>query len=432
MKGFGNISSPQAAIKSLLKRFQVRRHVLSNGLTVLTMENYDIPVVSMYTLYKVGSRNEWPGITGISHLFEHMMFNGSRNFSPHEFDKILESGGGRSNAYTSRDLTVYYEDFAPALLEKVIELDSDRMGWLNIASKTLESEREVVKEERRLRTDNSVYGRLEEELYAASYHCHSYRWPVIGWMVDIENISVGDCRRYYKHFYVPNNAVLVLSGAFNTDKALKQIEKYYGPIPSRKIPSVPTTSEPVQNGERRLQYRKKAELHNFIIGYHVPELGHKDVFVLDVLQTIMADGESSVLYRSLVRKQEIVLYLHCDYTWHINPGLFEFYLQMKPGKTSRTGEIQLEKELKAIRNQSIRKVDLARAKNILESDFISGFQTNNGRAHRIGLTEILFGDFNKITEPVLEYKNVTIDDINRVANTYFKPENKTIVQLDIK
>ncbi len=432
MKGYSNISSPQAAIKSLLNRFQVRRHVLSNGLTVLTMENYDIPVVSMYTLYKVGSRNERPGITGISHLFEHMMFNGSRNFGPHKFDKILESGGGRSNAYTSRDLTVYYEDFTPALLEKVIELDSDRMGWLNITSKTLESEREVVKEERRLRTDNSVYGRLEEELYAASFHCHPYRWPIIGWMADIKNISVGDCKRYHKHFYAPNNAVLVLSGAFNTDKALKQIEKYYGPIPSGKIPSVPTTSEPAQNGERRLHYRKKAELHNFIIGYHVPEFSHKDVFVLDVLQTILADGESSILYRSLVRKQEIVLYLHCDYTWHINPGLFEFYFQMKPGKTSRTGEIQLEKELKAIRNQSIRKADLERAKNVLESDFISSFQTNNGRAHRIGLTEILFGDFNKITEPVLEYKNVTKDDIKRVANTYFRPENKTIVQLDIK
>ncbi len=424
--------SPKTVIDSLFIHFPVRRHTLSNGLKILTMENHLLPVVSMYTLYKVGSRDERPGITGISHLFEHMMFNGSRKFGPKEFDRILESGGGRSNAYTSRDLTVYYEDFTPSLLEKVIELDSDRMGWLNLSPGILRSEREVVKEERRLRTDNSVYGRLDEELYAASYQSHPYRWPIIGWMPDIENIRLSDCKKYHKSYYAPNNAILVLSGAFHTDKTLKLLEKYYGQVPSGKLPAEPTTAESSQNGEKRLKFRKKAELHNFIAGYHVPAIGHKDVYALDVLQTILTDGESSILHRSLVRKQEIVHYLRCDFTWHLNPGLFEFYVQLKPGITSRKGELQLEKELNTIKKESVHFSDLERAKNILEADFIFGFQTNNGRAHRIGTTEILFGDFRKITDSVLEYRKVTADDIKRVARHYFTPENRTVVWLDIK
>ena len=237
--------------------YPVQSHILSNGLKVLTFENHSLPVVSMYTLYKVGSRNERPGITGISHLLEHMMFNGSKKFGPKEFDRILESGGGHSNAYTSRDLTVYYEDFASNLLETVIELDSDRMGWLNLSEELLSSESDVVKEERRMRTDNSVQGRLEEELYSASFQCHPYRWPIIGWMSDIENISVKDCKEYYKRYYAPNNAILVLAGDFQSNDALKMIEKHYGIIPAGSSPVSPNTIEPPQNGEKRIKFNKK-------------------------------------------------------------------------------------------------------------------------------------------------------------------------------
>jgi len=285
----------------------VQRHILPNGLTVLTQENHELPVASMYTMYRVGSRNERPGITGISHLFEHMMFNGSRKFGPKEFDRILESGGGYSNAYTSRDMTVYYEDFASPLLKTVIELDADRMGWLNLSAKTLKAEREVIKEERRLRTDNSVFGRLEEELFASSFQAHPYRWPIIGWMSDIENISIHDCRRFFKEYYAPNNAVLVLSGDFQTDEALRLIEKYYGVIPSRKMRRRPVTAEPQQKGERRVRYRKQAELHNLFVGYHVPGAGHQDMYALDVLQTILTEGESSLLHTALVRKTGMAL-----------------------------------------------------------------------------------------------------------------------------
>ncbi|MCH8285126.1 insulinase family protein [candidate division KSB1 bacterium] len=410
----------------------VRSHRLSNGLKVLTYENHSLPVVSMYTFYSVGSRNERPGITGISHLLEHMMFNGSKKFGPKEFDRILESGGGHSNAYTSRDLTVYYEDFTSHLLETVIELDSDRMGWLSLSEEILSSESDVVKEERRMRTDNSVYGRLEEELYSASFQCHPYRWPIIGWMSDIENISLSDCREYYKKYYAPNNAILVLAGDFQRDDALKIIEKHYGNIPAGTAPDTPSTIEPPQNGEKRIKFKKKAEMDNFVVGYHAPAIGHKDLYVFDVIQTILSDGESSILHNIMVRTKEMAAYVDSYFTWHINPGLFEIVVQMNPGYSSLDGEKFLDKVLAELSGRKLKQKDVNRAVNILEIDFIKGFQTNNGCAHSLGLWEVLFGDYSKLTNVLEEYRNVTLEDVIRVFSEYFTPDKKTVVWLDIE
>lgn len=430
LKG-GNTQPKSHSISNLFKSPSINRHRLSNGLIVLTLENRELPVISMYTFYKVGSRNERPGITGISHLFEHMMFNGSKKYGPKEFDRILESGGGHSNAYTSRDLTVYYEDFASHFLEKVVDLDSDRMGWLDLSEKILKSEADVVKEERRMRTDNSVYGRLEEELFAASYQCHSYRWPVIGWMSDIEAITPSDCNEFYKTYYTPNNAVLVLVGDFEIEVALELIEKYYGMIPSGNVPPIPSTVEPPQKGEKRLSYKKKAELHNFVLGYHAPEIGNKDIYVFDVIQTILTEGKSSLLYQLMVRKKELAGLVGGYISWHIDPGLFEFFVQMNPGHSSAEGEECLEDEITRLSEVKIKNDDLDRAKNILETDFLRGFQTNNGKAHRIGLSEVLFNDFTKILDVPDEYQKVSVEDVTRVMGEYFVPHNKTSVWLDI-
>ncbi|MFC1553028.1 M16 family metallopeptidase [candidate division KSB1 bacterium] len=415
---------------SYFKLFPAEKHTLNNGLKVILMENHDLPVISMYTFFKVGSRNERPGITGISHLFEHMMFNGSRKYGPKEFDSILESGGGHSNAYTSRDVTVYYEDFSSNLLETVLDLESDRMGWLDLTVKNLDPEREVVKEERRLRTDNSIMGRLDEELYAASFQCHPYRWPIIGWMPDIENITAKDCRDYHKKYYAPGNAVLVLSGDFKPEQVIKLIEKYYGQIPARKTTEPPNTYEPVQKGEKRLRYKKNSELDNLIIGYHVPGIGHEDLCALDVLQTILTDGESSVLHKSLVRKKAAVLSIFCEFTWHIDPGLFEFYLQMKPGFTYKDGEALLETELRFIAERKISKNTMEKAKNILIADFIKAMQTNHGRAHRLGLNEVILDGYEKLFDPYLEYLKVDQDQVKEVIRKYIHNDNKTIVWLE--
>jgi len=410
-------------------QYAINRKKLSNGLTIIIQENHELPIASMFTFFKVGSRNEKPGITGISHLFEHMMFNGSRKYGPREFDRILEAGGGYSNAYTSKDMTVYYEDFASMLLETVLDLESDRMGWLMLTEESMTSERAVVKEERRMRTENSVLGRLEEELFAASFQCHPYRWPIIGWKPDIENISMEDCRNFFVVFYSPGNALIVLSGDIDSEAVFHLIEEKYGKIPKRETPKPTATKEPQQHGEKRIFYRKKSNLNNFLIGYHVPEYGNTDIYALDVLQIILTEGESSLMYRKLVREKGIVLSLYSDFTWHLDPGLFIFYFQMRPGFTSEEGEKAFDAELKRFTERCAAKKDIERAVAILEVKFINVMQSNNGRAHRLGLTDVFIGSYEKLFDPLEEYNKVTADDISSVLSKYFIEDNKTTVVL---
>src|SRR5437588_1603189 len=214
------------------KDFPVEERRLGNGLQIRLLPDRSLPVCTLYSFFRVGSRNERPGITGISHLFEHMMFNGSKKYGPKEFDRKLESAGGTSNAYTSNDLTAYYEDFASDALPLVLDLEADRMASLTIDDASLAREREVVKEERRFRTDNDIDGMMDEALGALAFLAHPYRWPVVGWMTDIEAITRQDCERYFRTYYAPNNCTLVLVGDFDGAAALALIEKIYSPIRS--------------------------------------------------------------------------------------------------------------------------------------------------------------------------------------------------------
>src|SRR5438552_7393655 len=231
--------------------FPVQEHVLANGLQVRLLPDRGLPIATLYSFFRVGSRNERPGITGISHLFEHMMFNGSKKYGPKEFDRRLEAAGGTSNAYTSNDLTAYYEDFASEALPLVLDLETDRMASLLIDDASLDRERDVVKEERRFRTDNDIDGMLDEALGALAFLAHPYRWPVIGWMSDIEAITREECERYFRTYYAPNNCTLVLVGDFEPAAALRMIEKLYSPIPSGGALPPVAIGEPRQKGERR-------------------------------------------------------------------------------------------------------------------------------------------------------------------------------------
>src|SRR4030066_1045212 len=248
----------------------IKSQQLPNGLKILTLEDPTLPICTYFTFFKVGSRNEKPGITGISHLFEHMMFNGAKRYGPKEFDRILESNGGISNAYTSNDFTAYFEDFPSNKLELIIDLDADRLENLLLNEENLSSEREVVKEERRLRTDNSNEGKLEEELYAAAFQAHSYGWPVVGWMADLDAIAREDCVNYFKTYYSVGNAIIIIVGDVNLTQAIPLIEKYYTHLkPGPSIPKV-VNAEPEQKGERRVQYYKEAQLPAFMAGFPIP------------------------------------------------------------------------------------------------------------------------------------------------------------------
>jgi len=257
---------------------------LKNGLKVILMEDHSVPVISRWTFYRVGSQNERPGITGISHFMEHMMFNGSAKYGPKEFDRVLESNGGFSNAFTSEDVTAYYEDFASNVLELCVDLDSDRMKSLALDQKYVISEMNVVKEERRLSVDNSVEGSMYEELGALAYKAHPYGWPVLGWMSDLEGITRDDAVSYFKTYYAPNNAILVIVGDFDTKKALELVHKYYDDIPAQTPPAPVRTVEPEQQGERRAELHKAAEMPAVLVGYHIPDVKSSDIYALDVLR----------------------------------------------------------------------------------------------------------------------------------------------------
>lgn len=409
--------------------FPVVEKTLPNGLKVRLLRETSVPTVTYYTFFKVGSRNEQVGITGISHLFEHMMFNGSEKYGPKEFDRQLESRGGYSNAYTSSDVTAYYEDFDRAALSLVVDLESDRMRALRLNDESLASEREVVKEERRFRVDNDIGGTMDEQLDAIAYQAHPYHWPVIGWMGDIERISREDCERYFRTYYAPNNAVIVVVGDFDVDKTLELIERAYGDIPAG--PPVPAVAayEPEQKGERRAIVHWPAQSPSLLLAYKAVEASHEDAAALDVIQAALSIGEGARLERSLVRAQEVASSASAWFEWRIDPGLFKVHLALPPEGDARAAVEALDTELEKLRETPLSERELARAKNILRGQTLRAISTHNGRAHALGEHEVLFGDWRAIFTTLERYEAVTAEKVQDVARRYLVPTRRSLVEV---
>jgi predicted Zn-dependent peptidase len=388
-----------------------------------------VPTCSYYTFFKVGARNERPGITGISHLFEHMMFNGAKKYGPGQFDRVLESSGGTSNAYTSNDLTVYYEDFMAEALERVIDLESDRMKALRVTPKMLESERKVVMEERRLRVDNEIGGLMDEELSTLVWKAHPYRWPVIGWMKDIASISRQDCLDYFRTYYAPNNAVVYLAGDFDPKEALRLIKKYYAG--AKAGPLVPTVldSEPEQRGERRAEVRHPAQAPSLMIAWRGPRSTDPDTLALDVLQYALSVGQSSRLTRSLVFEQELAVSVSVDWTWRLDPGAFIIALELKPGADPRLTEAAVYRELERIAEHGLEGRELEKAKNNLSAHLLRELATNNGRAHALGTYELMLGHWREGLALPGRYEAVTGDEVRAAARRYLTAERRSVVTL---
>ena len=408
---------------------KIERHVLDNGLVVVLHEDHSVPVVTLWQWFKVGSRNERPGITGISHYFEHMMFNGSKNVAPKEYDRILESNGGFSNAFTDRDMTGYYEDIASDRLEVLFRLDSDRMAELSLLPEQLKSEIEVVKEERRLRTDNSIFGMLDEQMYAVAFNASPYRWPVVGWMGDLERMKREELVEYFRTYYAPDNCILILTGDFDSKQALAQIRKYFGPIPAQPPPAEPVDSEPEQRGERRVQVRYPAQNVTFQMGYKAPSVKSPDVYVLDVLSSILSEGKSSRLHQSLVYEKQIALNAGTYFRTRLNPTLFEFYAEMKPGKTFAEGLQAMDQVIERLIADGPTPRELQKAKNLLEASFVKALKTNNGLGETLGFYEHVFGDYRAMFQTLERYRAVTAADCKQVAKRIFDPRRRTVAEL---
>jgi len=411
------------------REFAVQEHALTNGLQIRLLPDRGLPIATLYNFFRVGSRNERPGITGISHLFEHMMFNGSKKYGPKEFDRRLESAGGTSNAYTSTDVTAYYEEFAAEALPLVLDLESDRMASLTIDDDSLAREREVVKEERRFRADNDLDGMMDEALSALAFQAHPYRWPVVGWMTDLSRITRADCERYFHTYYAPNNCTLVLVGDFDPAEALRNVEKLYGRIPrGDSLPEV-ASGEPPQKGERRALIHYPAQAHALLAGFRTPNGRHSDSLVLDLIEAALSYGEGARLKRALVYEQELCVDANVYFGWRMDAGLFHISLKLNPGVVPSRAESALWSELARLGDEPMSDAELQRAKNFVRSGLLRGLQTAHGRAHTIGQMEVMLGTWRAFLDLPDRYQAISPADIQRVARTTFAPHRRNLVTL---
>lgn len=426
----GDSTEGPAARERVIDLEGVRTRQLPNGLRVRVLPERSTPAVSYYTFFQVGSRNERLGLTGISHLFEHMMFNGAAKYGPKEFDRVLEARGGHSNAYTSNDLTAYYEDFAADALETVVDLESDRMRSLRLTDESLEQEREVVKEERRLRTDNSVFGLMEEQLESLVFQAHPYRWPVIGWMEDIERIGRADCEAFFRTYYAPSNAAIYCVGDVDAEATLELVERAYADIPRGPPPAPIAQGEPPQRGERRARIRFPAQAPALLAGWRGPPARSPDAAMLDVLQVCLAVGESSRLRRRLILEEELAVSVTLSWGWRADPGVFFAFAELAPGGSVARAEAAMWEEIELLARRGVSAKELARARALLRSSALHELSTHHGIAHALGQAEALLGDWREAGKTLAQYAQVTDDDVRRVATEYLHPDRRCVVELE--
>lgn len=412
-----------------LPSLDVQRLQLKNGLVVLALEDHTVPSIAYYTLFKVGSRNEKPGITGLSHLFEHMMFNGSARFKPKEFDHIIEAGGGDSNAFTTADTTEYFEQFSSPALDIVLQLESDRMRSLKLDKANLEQERGIVKEERRVNTDGSIPGSMYEQLLNHAFVAHPYHWDTIGFMKDLDAIALNDAKAYFKTYYAPNNAVVVVIGDFKTAELFAGMKKYFSDIPAQAPPRPVVNSEPPQQGEKRIAYHRAAELPAVLAGFKIGDSRNPDAPALDLLSVILAGGDSSRLYRSLVYEKRIATEVSVDADARLDPGLFSVYVQAAPERAAEECEKAVYDVLAEIQKNGVAERELQKAKNGYLKGLIGRFATNMGRAGLLAKYEAHWGGWKRLYDQLPRYNKVSVVDIQRVAKKYFHEKTRTVITL---
>jgi zinc protease len=401
---------------------------LANGLKVILLEEHKAPVVTFQIWYRVGSRNEVNGKTGLSHLTEHMMFKGTHRNSKGEFSRIVAKNGGTENAFTGKDYTAYFENFSSERLDLSLQLEADRMVNLLMDPKEFELEREVVKEERRLRTEDDPISFLIENLYATAFMAHPYRTPVIGWMSDLNNLTRDDLYHHYKRYYIPNNAIIVVVGDFDAKDLLPKIRRYFEKIPRQPEPPQITTEEPEQLGERRITIKREAQLPFVMTGYKVPNYKNpSDSFALSLLANILTAGKSSRLYQSLVYEKQLALEIGGEYSGvTTNPELFYLYGVLHQKKRPEAFEAALYAELERIKQEVITPQELQKAKNQVEAAFIMGRDSNFFQAMQFGTFETVRAGIPYFEHYVENIRKVTAEDIVRVAQTYLVQDKRTV------
>src|SRR5215472_3244773 len=434
-KSFGNHRRPAAMALGIVLSLalsaaaragiadNVKAQTLPNGLRVLVLENHKAPVATFNVFYRVGSRNEQFGKTGLSDLCEHLMFKGTKKVGPEEFSQIIQESGGEDNAFTETDFTDYFEIMNKEHIDVPISLEADRMA--NFEPKQFDDEKHVVLEERRLRTDDNPEDALDEMVRAQAYVAHPYHWPVIGWFHDVDGLTLADAMAYHKIYYSPQNALIVAVGDFSADQVLKQISEAFAGIKNGpKAPPV-TEVEPPQEGARHVELRHAANLPAFEESFHVPNYKSPDAYALEVASEILSDGQSSRLYKKLVIEKQMVVDVGAGYDMtSFDPGLFVVSAQMRPGVTAASTEAEVEKELAALRDTQVDAEELQKAKNLEQAQFVFGQDSIMREAEMLGVYEML-GDYHMVDKYLSGIEKVTAADVQHVAQTYLIAKNMT-------
>lgn len=422
--GLAAIALPAQAVDTA---DDVQRFTLKNGMTFLVLEDHSIPNANMYLFWRVGSRNEYPGITGLSHFFEHMMFNGAKRYGPKQFDRTMEAAGGSNNAYTTEDVTVYTDWFPSSSVETIFELEADRIADLAIDPKMVASERGVVTAERRTGLENSNFRMLYEELKGVAYRAHPYSWSVIGHASDIENWSQTDLETYHKTYYAPNNAVVVMVGDVTLQQVKTLAKQYFEPIPAQEPPRKVHTVEPEQKGERRTYVQKpSATSVNMAFAYHVPNTEHQDYYPLSVLSDVLSSGKTSRLYQALVDEQQLAMDVYSFVGESFDPSLFTIYAVARPGVTADKLEAAMKQVVADVAKNGVTAQELAKVKKAAKMNLYQTLATINGKANNLGSYEVFHGDYRKLFSFPDDIEAVTAEDVQRVAQTYLKKSNRSV------
>jgi len=404
-------------------------HTLGNGLKVILLEDHAAPVINLQVWYHVGAKDERAGHTGFAHLFEHLMFKGSAHVGPDEHSRIIEAAGGFDNASTYDDYTNFFETFPSNYLERVLWLEADRMGSLNVDEANFKSEREVVKEERRVRVDNQPYGLLEEDLRAAAFRVHGYHHTAIGSIADLDKSTIEDVRDFFNTFYKPNNATLIIVGDFNSEGALGWAKKYFEGIPAsaKPIPRI-DTSEPAQTEERVVNKSySNTPLPAVVIGYKIPARYAPDAYPLDLAANILAGGESSRLYQTLVYKEQIAVQAAGFGNFTEDPNLFWAYAIMNQGHTAEEGQKAVVAVLDELKTKPVEAREFDKAENQEISGFILGRNTDEEKAVALGAAAVIGKNPDLVNTELGQYLKLTPADVQRAAGEYFVPQHATIL-----
>jgi zinc protease len=420
--------STQAAVRP--PKLQYETFKLSNGATVILSEDHSTPIVHLQLTYHVGSKNEKPGRTGFAHLFEHMMFKGSKNVEPEAHTSLIASVGGQSNAYTTDDETVFWETAPAQFLPLMLWLEADRMASLRIDESTFANEREVVKEERRMRVDNQPYGRLNEIIYDQAFTTHPYKHPTIGSMKDLEAASIDDVRDFYNTFYVAANATLVLVGDFEMAQGRQLVEQYVGRVPKsdRPVPrDIP--KEAAQTKERRVTLETPWPLPAVVVAHHITYDGAPDSYPLHIASKVLSDGQSSRIYQKLVYEKQIAVAAFGGANLIEDPNLFYAVAIVQPGHTPEEAVDALIGELERLKSEPISGHDLQRTKNQFARDYILGRESNQQKALQLAHAAVIHNDITKADGEFEIFQNIKASDVQRVARTYFTAENRLVLTL---